>query len=189
LVFVACAREVHETQEHYTVTPSVTPMPPMDPSYPPVNPSYPPVNPSYPPAPMDPSYPPTPVVQPPQVVTTSGGVPSWANDVVRETGQGAVPSHMIGTGQGRLMAERAARLDAQRKLLERVIGLRLDSKTTVGDFVTESDRMSASTSGYIKNSYEIGKNMDPSGDTANVTMELKLYDVYMYMRTSRIYYE
>ncbi len=41
--------------------------------------------------------------------------------------------------QARLMAQRAARLDAIRKLAERIKGLRLTSKTMVRDFVTESD--------------------------------------------------
>lgn len=41
--------------------------------------------------------------------------------------------------RGRLMAKRAAELDAKRQLAERIKGLRLTSQTLVRDFATESD--------------------------------------------------
>lgn len=185
LVFVSCAREVHQVDEYYNVTPNVTPAPPMEPTYqPPVTPTYqPPVAPTYQP-PTTPTYQP-PVTPQPQV---NSNVPSWANETIRETGQGAIPEkYRNEPGRARLMAERAASMDGRRRLLERVLGLRLDSKTLVRDMVTESDEINAATSGYVKEAYDVGKNFD--GEVANVTVELKLYNVYMYMRTKRVYYE
>ncbi len=52
--------------------------------------------------------------------------------------------------QGRLKAKRAAELDAMRKLLERIKGLRITSDTQVRDFVTEWDVISTRASDYLR---------------------------------------
>jgi len=49
----------------------------------------------------------------------------------------------------RLMAKRAAELDAKRRLLERIKGLRIDSRTLVRDFVTESDTINTEAEGRL----------------------------------------
>src|SRR5690606_34739796 len=51
--------------------------------------------------------------------------------------------------QARLMAVRAARVDAQRKLVERIIGLRVTSDTTVRDFVAEHDTINTVAAGTL----------------------------------------
>jgi hypothetical protein len=52
----------------------------------------------------------------------------------------ALPPIWIQMGpQARLMAKRAAEIDAKRRLAERIKGLRIDSRTLVRDFVAESD--------------------------------------------------
>jgi len=51
--------------------------------------------------------------------------------------------------QARMMAKRAAELDAMRKLLERIKGLRITSDTRVRDFVTEWDKIDAEARGYL----------------------------------------
>ncbi len=55
----------------------------------------------------------------------------------------------------RLKAHRAAEVDALRKLLERVRGLRVTSDTKVSDFTTEWDKISLSAKGYLVGAYEI----------------------------------
>jgi hypothetical protein len=57
----------------------------------------------------------------------------------------------------RLMAQRAARLDALRKLGERILGLRLNSTTLVRDFVTESDEIRTEFLGKIQGAQEKGR--------------------------------
>lgn len=52
--------------------------------------------------------------------------------------------------QQKLMAKRAAELDAYRKLAERILGLQIKSDTTVRDFVTESDRIATKMDHFIK---------------------------------------
>jgi hypothetical protein len=51
--------------------------------------------------------------------------------------------------QARLMAKRAAELDGQRRLLERIKGLRLTSDTLVKDFVTQWDEIQTEARGYL----------------------------------------
>jgi hypothetical protein len=53
-------------------------------------------------------------------------------------------------GQRRLMAEGAARIDAQRKLVEKVNGVLIDSKTTVQDLAAASDVVRVRTQGMVK---------------------------------------
>jgi len=124
----------------------------------------------------------------PQDPAPSPTEPDWVNQKIQVTGEGAInPAHANNPPQQRLMAKRAAIQDARRKLLERVLGLRLDSKTVVKDMVAESDLIASETNGFIRDSYEIGDHFD--GGIATVNMELKLYSVYMYMKTEKIYYK
>lgn len=51
--------------------------------------------------------------------------------------------------QARLLAIQAARMDASRRLAERIIGLRLTARTQVRDFVTESDVITTEVTGKI----------------------------------------
>jgi hypothetical protein len=51
--------------------------------------------------------------------------------------------------QARMMAKRAAELDALRKLFERIKGLRITSDTRVRDFVTEWDVINTEAKGYL----------------------------------------
>lgn len=62
----------------------------------------------------------------------------------------AIPDLWIKMGpQARLMAQRAARMDAMRRLLERIRGIRITSDTLVKDFVTEWDTIQANAAGYL----------------------------------------
>jgi hypothetical protein len=52
--------------------------------------------------------------------------------------------------QAALMAKRGAEVDAYRRLAEQIKGLRIDSRTYVRDFVTESDAITADTVAHIR---------------------------------------
>lgn len=52
--------------------------------------------------------------------------------------------------QQKLMAKRAAELDAYRQLAERIMGLKVDANSTVRDMVTDSDRVATSLDQMIK---------------------------------------
>ena len=128
------------------------------------------------------------VASPATSASTSAGQPDWANQKIQATGQGAAPAkYAAEPARARLMAKRAAMMDARRNLLERVLGLQLDSKTTVRDMVAETDEINAQTSGFIRDSYVIGEHYEEGMSTVN--MELKLYSVYTYLKTKKIYYK
>jgi hypothetical protein len=76
-------------------------------------------------------------------------------------------------GQMRLMARRAAKVDALRNLLEVIYGLQIDSRTKVRDFATESDVIRARLSATIQGAREIDYKVQPDG-TAEVTVEVTL---------------
>lgn len=78
--------------------------------------------------------------------------------------------------QKRLMTKRAAKADALRNLAEEIYGLRLDSRTTVRDFVTQSDVIRTGLDTLIRGAKEIDYVERPDG-TAEVTVEITLGQV------------
>jgi len=76
-------------------------------------------------------------------------------------------------GKEKLLARRAAELDAYRKLAEYVKGLRITSTSTVKDFVTESDEINAAFRTMIKYAKITDVRYFPDG-TCEVDAELTL---------------
>lgn len=72
----------------------------------------------------------------------------------------------------RLMAKRAAELDAKRKLLERIKGLRIDSRTQVRDFVTESDTINSVAQGRLTGARVVREFYHDDELIAEVTVEV-----------------
>lgn len=112
--------------------------------------------------------------------------PSWVGETRRCEGYGAIDTTRP-AGQAKLMARRAASLDAKRNLLEQILGLRIDSKTVVRDMVAEEDRIDAQTSGIIKGAREVGQHFGP--DTVTVTVEVPLLEVWSYVEEQHRYTE
>lgn len=81
------------------------------------------------------------------------------------------------SGRGRLMAERAARLDALRKLGERINGLMITSETTVKDFVATDDRIRTQMATFLQGAREVGKRYHENELIVEVEMEVTLQDV------------
>ena len=73
--------------------------------------------------------------------------------------------------QKKLMARRAARVDAMRNLTEIIDGTKIDAGTTVKDFVTQSDVINTKLSGRIQEAQEIDFKEQADG-TAEVTLEI-----------------
>ena len=113
----------------------------------------------------------------------NSSTPSWVNETRQAQGQGAVDTTRFRTiGQAKLM-------DGRRNLLETILGLKIDSSTSVRDFVTEQDTINAETSGVIKASYVVGEAVYSADGICTVTVEVKLYDVWSYVKTQRTYTE
>lgn len=76
-------------------------------------------------------------------------LPEWAMGSLSATGEGTDPA--MDTPQGRLKAARAAELDAKRKLVEQVRGLRIRGETSVKDLVTQRDDIATDIDAIINN--------------------------------------
>ena len=81
------------------------------------------------------------------------------------------------TGRGRLMAERAARLDALRKLGERINGLLITSETTVKDFVATDDRINTQMVSFMRGAREVGTRYHDNELIVEVEMEVTLQEL------------
>jgi len=77
------------------------------------------------------------------------------------------------SAQKKLLAKRAARVDAIRNLTETIYGTRIGSDTTVEDLVIKSDKIKSRLSALIKGATEVGHTFHDDG-SAEVTMELEL---------------
>ena len=84
--------------------------------------------------------------------------------------------------QNKLLAYRAARADAIRKLAERIRGLRITSETTVSDFVATSDTIETSLRAFLNGMKEIGKPNYMEDGTCEVVMEVKLQEVIVTLK-------
>jgi hypothetical protein len=69
---------------------------------------------------------------------------------LRAKGAGAPPARAANAAQARLMAERAAKVDGYRNLLEQAYGLQVTGSTTVRDFVTQSDTIRTQLDAFIR---------------------------------------
>lgn len=79
--------------------------------------------------------------------------------------------------QARLMAQRAASLDAMRRLLERIKGLRVTSDTLVRDFVTEWDKVETEARGYLIGAQEVKTYYHADEPICEVTYSIPLEQV------------
>ena len=95
--------------------------------------------------------------------------------VVEVMGNGALPDSL---GLGRIQAKRAAEMDAYRKLAERVMGVRITARTTVRDFVLESETVRARLVSQVLKGAKPVAIRYIGEDACEVTMELKLADLY-----------
>jgi hypothetical protein len=109
------------------------------------------------------------VVEP---VGTSGKV-DWTTGVITSVGIGAPPAQPANAAQARAMAERAAQVVAYRNLLEAVKGVRVDSTTTVENFMVTSDVIRTEVSGIIQGAMVMDKKYMSDG-SVEVTVGMKL---------------
>ncbi|MBA4374225.1 MAG: hypothetical protein C0402_15345 [Thermodesulfovibrio sp.] len=100
--------------------------------------------------------------------------PAPMNDVIRAKGNGVEPSDpSMSRAEKALMGKRAAKIDALRNLLEQVYGVTVKSKTTVRDFVTQSDDMKARVSAFVRGARVVSER--PLGDGSyEVEVEIEM---------------
>ncbi len=117
-----------------------------------------------------------------QKVEASQQIPGWAQMPIRMTGSGVAPADKAGTPQGKLLAARAAELDAKRKLSEHINGLVITSNTTVRDFVAQNDDIETQMQGVLVGSTVDSTKFDPDG-TAQVTVSVPGMQVWELITT------
>jgi hypothetical protein len=79
-----------------------------------------------------------------------GSSMNWTNKVLRVTGNGFGPESVKSLGRRKILAKRAARIDALRNILEAVKGVQVTSTTSVKDMMLENDRINSDAQGMIK---------------------------------------
>ena len=86
--------------------------------------------------------------------------------------------------QKRLMAIRAARMAAMRELAEQIHGLKIDSRTTVIDLVTQNDTFRAMVQGTIRGAKTV--RINPTGDdTYETVLEIDREIMLLLLREAR----
>lgn len=121
---------------------------------------------------------PGPLKGPAKLVPTN--VPAWAETTLQVTGRGAYPENVSGP-RARLMAERAARTDAYRKLTEEVYGLELRTGTTVRDAVLADDEIHTEVEGFIRGARVIATRDRADLGFVEMDMELGLGEKFQRM--------
>src|SRR5574337_1860217 len=97
----------------------------------------------------------------------------WTTGVITAVGIGAPPAQPVNPAQARGMAERAAQAVAYRNLLEAVKGVRVDSSTTVENFVVAGDSIRTQVNGIIQGAMIMDKKYMSDG-SVEVTVGMKL---------------
>jgi len=72
------------------------------------------------------------------------------------------------------MAQRAAELDARRKLAERINGLAITSNTRVKDFVAESDEINTAMMTFQAGAYVVDGSAKVEDGIVSVTVEIEM---------------
>ncbi len=93
-------------------------------------------------------------------VGANSGV-NWSSGNIQSEGAGIGPSSMP-PSMARMMACRAAVVDAQRNLLESIQGVRVEGTTVVANMMVESDMIKTSVSGLLQDAQVVKR--DPQSD-------------------------
>lgn len=102
------------------------------------------------------------------------GSVNWSSGSLVAKGIGIPPSSSSSSSAAKAMAGRAAKAVALRNLLELVQGVRVDSTTTVKNYVVQSDEIQTSVKGLVKNAQEIKRAVFPDG-SVEVTLSMELW--------------
>lgn len=93
-------------------------------------------------------------------VGANSGV-NWSSGTIQAEGAGAAPANAP-PSTGRMMACRAAVVDAQRNLLESIQGVRVEGTTVVANMMVESDIIKTTVNGVLQGAQVIKR--DPRDD-------------------------
>ncbi|MDF2569081.1 MAG: hypothetical protein K0R55_685 [Sporomusa sp.] len=104
----------------------------------------------------------------------SNGSINWDEGFVEAIGTGVPSSIAKSPAQARLMARRAAIVDAQRNLLESIEGVKVTAETTVQNFETTNDIVKTQVTGIVKGAKIVNEQQLVDG-TYQITLRIGLY--------------
>lgn len=97
---------------------------------------------------------------------------------IKATGTGSYPKDKP-LPQAKLLAQRAAQVDAYRLLVESAVGVHLQSQTAVKDFIAQKDRISTKVNDvFLKGAQVVAVNDVPERQYCQVEMKLYLGDMW-----------
>ena len=101
--------------------------------------------------------------------------PPWISRTMKATGDGAIDPDNPNQASAKLMAFRAAEMDARRKLAEQIQGLMISSETSVKDFVADDDTIRSEMLAFQQGAHvlEGTKRVNPD-KTVQVDVEIEL---------------
>jgi hypothetical protein len=116
--------------------------------------------------------------QPVSRVSAGPSIPDWAKNMASAKGNGVKPADAISEAQAKLLALRAAKLDAMRNLTEEIDGLFIDAKTKVKDFIATDDHIRTEVASYIKGVQTVSEDYNAETGEATVKIEAPLQPVW-----------
>ena len=100
----------------------------------------------------------------------------WGNSSITVTGSGVAPANARSAAQARMMARRAAVVDAYRQLAEAVKGVNVDSETTVQNMMVVDDTTKTKVSAFIQGAKILSEQVTSDGGY-EVTMTVSMFGV------------
>jgi hypothetical protein len=113
------------------------------------------------------------IAQQPLIQPIGNGEVNWATQVISATGSGAPNPQAPNIAAARLGAERAAKADALRNILETIKGVRIDSQTLVVNAMTESDVIRTQVQGVVQGARVVNTRYLSDG-AVEVTVEVPM---------------
>lgn len=101
------------------------------------------------------------------------GTTDWSQGVITATGIGVPSPDATSAFHAKAMAKRAALVVAYRNLLEIIQGIRVDSVTTVNNYMVESDVVKTKVQGFVKGAKVIDQKEMADGSFV-ITVEMPL---------------
>jgi hypothetical protein len=88
---------------------------------------------------------------------------SWEEGIVEAVGVGVPPANVKTPAQGKILARRAAIVDAYRNLTETVEGVQVNATTTMKDLQIADDTVKTKVSGLVKGAHIVKEQALPNG--------------------------
>jgi hypothetical protein len=107
------------------------------------------------------------------IQAVGSGEIDWSEQVIRATGSGAPNPDAPNIAAARLGAERAAKADALRNILETIKGVRIDSETLVVNAMTQNDVIRTRVQGIVRGARTVNTRYLSDG-AVEVTVEIQM---------------